>query len=340
MSLPLMDSPRGPHSGLHPAWERRSVEALAAVIHGKRASEMRVNLDAEAGIAASAWSGPHLEEAPVELHGVVVLDGALVLETTDAVEVARGRSWPPGGLRVHRSVRELGIVAREKPIEHALGLRERARLRETELDDEAILEGAEEPLDPSLRLWGVRADPADAEFLEGAPDLGGLGPALELLGQRQRRAGIAVEDPVTVRVRRTGEPIAADEVAEEQEVAMRVLLQAEDPAEDPARRVIEGGVEHEPRPAIFEPGMVAAVHLDEEARLGHAVPAAAMTGWAASAGTTKPGRTEEPLDRPTRDTEALALSEQLGEVVIIHARIAAAGEREDPGSDLRGEASG
>lgn len=310
------------------------------VIHGEGAIEPSVNLDAHARIAASTGSGPHLEEEPVELHGVVLLNRALVLETTDAVEGFWGRGGPPSGVRVCRRGSEVGVVAWEKPIEHALGLRERTRLRETELDDEAILEGAEEPLDPTLRLGGVRANPADAEFLEGAANLGRLGPALELLGQGQRRARIAVEDPVTVRVGRTGEAIAADELAEEQEVAVRVLFQAEDPAEDPPRRIIEGGVEHEPRPTLFEPGVVAAVHLDEEARLRHAVPVAAMAGWAARARTAQPGRPEEALDRPPRDPQALALREQLGKVMIIHAGIAAAGEREDPGPDLLGDAAG
>lgn len=330
----------GPPRGVRSSRERLGGEALAPVIHSERAIEVGVDVDAGAGIAASARPGPELEEAPVELHGVIVLDGALVLEGADAVEVSPGRSRAPGGLGVRRGLREAGIVAREKPVEHALGLRERARLGEPELDDQAILEGAKEPLDPSLRLRGMRTDPADAEFLEGAPDLGGLGPALELLGQGERGAGIAVKDPVAVGVRRAGEAIAPDELAEEQEVAVGILLRAEDAAEDLARGVVDGGVEHQPRPAIFEPGMVAAVHLDEESGLGHAFTAAAMAGRAAGAGAADPGRAEEPLHRAPRQTQALARSEQLGEVVIIHVHIAGAGQGEHPGPDRLGETPG
>jgi len=340
MPLALQELLLGPLRGRLSSGERRRAKALAAVIHSERAIQMGVDLDAGPSIAASARPGAELEEATVELHGVVVLDGALVLETADAVEVCVGGSWPPGGCGVRRGLSEASIVAWEKPVEHALGLRECARLGETEFHDEAILKGAKEPLDATLRLRRLRTDPADAKFLEGAPDLGGCGAALELLGQRERGTGIAVKDSVAVSVRCRGEPITADEMAEEQEVAVGVLFQAEDAPEDPARRVIDGRVEHEPGAAFFEPGVMAAIHLDEEARLGHALAAPAMARRSAGAGAADPGRAEEALHRPTREPQALALSEQLGEVVIIHACVAGAGQREDPGPDLRGEAPG
>ena len=325
----LLGLPRGVCS-----WrERLGAETLAAVVDRERAIEVGVDLDAGSGVAASTGPGPELEETAVDLDGVVVLDGALVLEAADAVEVTLGRSRPPSGFEVRRGLREAGIVAREKPVEHALGLRQGARLGEAELDDQAILEGAEEPLDSSLRLWGMRTDPTDAEFLKGAPDLGGRGPALELLGQCERGAGIAVEDPMTVGVRRRGEAIAADELAEEQEVAVSILFQAEDAAEDLARRVIDGRVEDQTRPAIFEPGVVAAVHLDEETSLRHAVPAAAMAGRAAGAGAADALGAEQPLHGGTGEPQALALPEQVGEVVIVRAGIGGARQGKNSGPD-------
>lgn len=299
---------------------------------------MSVNLDAGTGIAASAGPGAELEEAPIEWHGVVVLDGALVLEAADAIEISLGRRCSPGGLGVRRRLSEASVVAREKPAEHALSLRERARLGEPELDDKAILEGAEEPFDPPLRLRRPRADPTDAEFLEGAPDLGGLGPALELLGHGERGAGITVEDPVAVGVGRGGETIAPDELAEEQEVTVGILLQAEDAAEDLTRRIVDGCVEHEPRPAIFEPGVMAAVHLDEEAGLGHAFPTAAMTGWAAGTRAADALGAQQPLHGRAGQPQALAFLEQVREMVIVHARIDGASQGEDAGSHDLGHA--
>lgn len=134
-----------------------------------------------------------------------------------------------------------------------------------------------------------------------------------------------MKDPMAVGVDRRREAIAANEPAEEQEVAVRIFLQAEDPAEDSAGGVIDGGVEDESWPTVFEPGVVAAVHLDEEAGLGHAVPAAAMAGWATGAGAANPRGAEEPLHGLAGEPEALALPEQLGEVMIVHARIGGAG---------------
>jgi hypothetical protein len=285
-------------------------------------------------------TGAELEEAPVELHGVIALDGALVLEGADAVEVCGGWCGPPGGFRVRRRTSESGVVAREKPIEHALGLGERAGVGQPQFDDETILEGAKESFDAALRLWGMGTDPADAEFLEGAPDLGGLGSALELLGHGERGAGIAVKDPMAIGVGGDGQAIAADEVAQEAEVAVGVLFVAEDPAEHPAGRVIEGGMEHQPRAAIFKPGMVTAVQLNEEPRLGHALPATAMPRGPTGAGTTQPGRAEKPLHSPPRDTQTFALREQLGDVVIIRPGIASAGQREDASPYPLGEPAG
>ncbi len=142
----LLGPPRGPMTGR----ERLGAETLAAVVGGQRAIEVGVDVHPRSSVAAPTGTGPKLEEAPIELHGVIPLDGARVLVAADAVEVGLGGGGPPGGRGVRRGLREAGIVAREKAVEHALGLRERARLGETEFDDEAILEGAKEPLDPSL----------------------------------------------------------------------------------------------------------------------------------------------------------------------------------------------
>jgi hypothetical protein len=299
-----------------------------------------VDLDAGTSITTSSWSRVDLEEAVVELHGVIELDGALVLEAADAAEVCRRRCGAPirGGVRWFPS--ESGVVAWEKAVEHALGLGERARLGEAEFDDKAILEGAKEPLDAALGLRGTGADPTDAEFLESSADLGGRRPALELLSEGKRGTGIAVEDPVAVGVGHSWEAVAADDLAEEEEVAVSVFLQAEDAAEDSPGGVIDRSVEDEPRPTVFEPGVMAAVHLDEETGLGHAFAAAAMAWGTALTGAADPGGAEESLHGAARDAQALALDEHLGKVVVIHVGIAGAGQGEDAGPEGFREAAG
>ena len=55
-----------------------------------------------------------------------MLDGALVLKAADAGEIRRG--GPPRRVRMRWGLRETRIVAREKPVDDALGLRQRARV--------------------------------------------------------------------------------------------------------------------------------------------------------------------------------------------------------------------
>lgn len=79
-------------------------------------------------------------------------------------------------------------------------------------------------------------------------------------------------------------------------------------------------------PAVFEPRMVTAVHLDEEAGLGHAVAAAAMTGWPSFAGTAEARRPQPALDGGPGHAELLALGDELGEVAVVAACVGGAGE--------------
>lgn len=112
---------------------------------------MRVDIHPDTGVAAARRAGAELEETAVQLQGVVVLDGALVLEAANPREIRRG--GPPCGLRMRRGLREARIVLREKPVQHALGLFHRAGLGQSEFDHEPILKRPKEPLDapPGLR---------------------------------------------------------------------------------------------------------------------------------------------------------------------------------------------
>lgn len=298
---------------------------------------MRVDIHADPGVAAAPRAGAELEETAAQLHGVVVLDGALVLEAANPLEMRRG--GPPGGIRMRRGLREARIVLREKPVKHALGLFHCAGLGQPEFDHETILKRPKEPLDapPGLRRMG--ADPADPQLLERPADLRRLGAALELLGQGERGAGIAMKNAMPIGVDGSRQAIAPDEVAQEEEVAVGVLLEAEDSGQDSAGGVIDGRQQHEPRTAVFQPGVLAAVHLDQEPGLRHALPAAAMARRPAGPGTPHPGGAQQPLHGLAGEAQALALPEELGEVVIIHAGVASAGQREDPSPHRLREAS-
>ncbi len=308
-------------------------EPLSAIIDRQRAIQVRVDVYAGAGVAAAARTGKQLEDASIELDGVVVLDGPRVLEAADAIEVRARRGGAPGWRGVGGGFGKAGIVAGEKPGEDPLGLVAGAGLGEAQFDHEAILQGAEEALDAPFSLRGLGGDPADTQFPEGAADLGFAWGATQLLLQGEWAAGVRAKDALAIGVDGAGEPIAVGEVAEEEEVAVGLLGEPEDAPEHLPRRIVDGAVEHQARAAVLEPGMVTAVHLDEEARLRHALASAAMPRGAPFAGTADAGGAEEPLHGLARYVEALPLGQQLREVMIVHAGVGGAGQGEDPGPD-------
>jgi hypothetical protein len=302
-------------------------EALPPVGDGEASIETRVDVDPRAGVAAPAGAGGELEEMPIDLDGVVVLDRALILEAADPLQVGWGGA--PGRVGLRGGPGEADIVAGEEAIEDALGVGERPGLREAEFADEAILKGAEEPLAPALALRRGGGDPANPEFLQRAADLGGLGGSEELLRQREREPGVRAKDAMAIGVGGDRDPIAADEAAQQEEVAVRIFLRAKDTAEDAAGGIVDGRMQDKARAAVLQPRMVTAVHLDEEAGLRHGRPAPAMPWGAPAPGARQPMRAEEALHGRAGDVHALAFRQELGEVAIVAAPIGGAGQGQD-----------
>jgi len=329
----LLRAPRGLFVGC----DARRAEAVTAMVDGECTVEVRVDLDAGASVAVPRKVGVELEEPAVEWDGVVVPDGARVLEAADAVERWARRGRAPRGRGVRGGLGEASIVAREKTVEHALGLLERASLGQAQFHHEPILEGAKEAFDPALGLGRPGADPADAQFLQGAPHLRRCEPTGELLGKRRRRAGIAMKDAMAIGVDRRRKAVAPDELAQEQEVAVRIFLKPKHGGEHPTRRIVDGGEEHQAGPPVLEPGVVAAVHLDEEAGLRHALAPAAMARRPAAPWAGKARAAQEPLHRRAGEADPVMQSEQLGEMVVVHARVRRSGERENLGANSGGE---
>jgi hypothetical protein len=317
--------------------EPLGAETLAPIVDAERAIEEGVDIDTRSCVAASAWARVDLKEGTVELHCVVVREGAPVLEAADASEV--GGRWAPGGLWLNRGVGEARVVARPEAVKDALGLGEGARLGEAEFHDEAILKSAKEPFHAPLALGRGGGDPADPEFLEGAADLGRGDVARELLRQALWRPRIAMKDAMPIGVGRCRQAIAADELAQEQEIAVGILLGAKHTSQDFARGIVDGGEEDEARAAIFEPGMVTAVHLDKKPGLRHALAPAAMFGRPPGPWTSDARFSQQALHGGAGQDETLVLSEELGEVMIVGAGISRAGQHEDLSADGLGEAA-
>lgn len=129
-----------------------------------------------------------------------------------------------------------------------------------------------------------------------------------------------------------GDAIAAYELVEQLEISVGILLGAKDAPEHAARRVVDGGMQDEARPAVFEPGMMTAIDLDKEPGLRHGLAAAPMARRTPFPGTGQTVLPEEALDRRARDLDAFAVLERFGEVTVVEASIGRTGQGQDVGA--------
>lgn len=163
---PLEDVVHGLRLGLG---EPMRAKALPPIVDDENIIKTQVDVDSGSGVTALSRSGRELEHVAKNADGVVVLDGPLVFEAADALEMAGGGA--PGRLRLGRRMGEALIEARKKSHEDALRLGQRADLGEAELTDEAILQGAKEPLHAAFPLGRVSWDPLNAQLLKRPADL-------------------------------------------------------------------------------------------------------------------------------------------------------------------------
>lgn len=301
-------------------------EALAMVIHGDRAVETQVDVDAGLCIAAAAGARQQMQQAGSDLDRVVIGDRPRLFEAADRLEDLRAWRRSPRGRGIGRRAGETSIVAREKAGQPPLSVGERLRMGEAEFGDEPVLKGAKEALDTAFGLRGLGGDPADAELLERTADLRGIVVTAELLWERHRPGARKCEDTMAIRVHGARDAVAAEQLPEEQQIALGILGEPKEGGDDSARGVVDGGEDDEPRAAGFQPRMVAAVELDEESGLGHSLAPAAMTGRAASAGTPETCTAEQSLKRTSGNRQALARPEHFRQVVIVEPSVGGAGE--------------
>ena len=133
-------------------------------------------------------------------------------------------------------------------------------------------------------------DGADPELGERPPELGRGAAVGQLLLQGEDGRGRGLEDAVPVAVPGAREAVAADGVAQDDEIPRRVLLVAERGPDQDARGIVDPAHERQPGPAALEPVVAAAVDLDEQPGrgIGRAGSGAGATGGAAGSGSPRP----------------------------------------------------
>ena len=106
-------------------------------------------------------------------HGVVVSDGAVLVDAQDVVE--RAGEGDEGGALVLGRGGEAGVVLGQIDLlEEAVGLVDPGDAGEPEFLRQALLQGAEHALGPPPGLWRIGCDELDAEALKRRPTWVGL----------------------------------------------------------------------------------------------------------------------------------------------------------------------
>jgi len=163
----------------------------------------------------------------------------------------------------------------------------------------------------------------DAKLLQRPAELGRLLSSCELLRDRPGRRGVVLEDRVAVVVELQREAVVPEHLAQEEEVAVGVLVLAEEGGNDFAGGVVDGAEDGGWGLVWAEPVVEAAVYLQEHSFLGPAIAAAAVSGWPAALLGSLSRLTAEALYACPAEGYALVAEEQLLEVAVVAGGVAA-----------------
>jgi hypothetical protein len=157
--------------------------------------------------------------------------------------------------------------------------------------DQAVLQGAEEPLDAALGLRAVRGDPFDAQLVQRAAELGPRGLTVQLLLPLHRTG--SDKQAVFVGVQSQGPAVALQPAAQRAQVLFAgILLGKTGP--DAAGGVIDQGDQLQARSAIFQPAEGGTVHHHQFAEDGATLAPDMDRPHSAAPGAPQAGRTHPP----------------------------------------------
>ena len=182
-------------------------------------------------------------------------------------------------------------------------------------------------------------DEGDAELLESAAELGGLAFAGELFFQRPEVV-VAHEDAAVIAVEGEGSAVAAQQLAQQREIAERGFGRKELGGQDFSGGVVLQAESGEARAAAFEPVVGRAVELHQFAFAGGTQTALAMRRSAAFAGRAETGLAQKTAEGFAAEGEALDLAKFFAEVMIVEAGIGGAGQANDGLADPGRQAPG
>ena len=104
---------------------------------------------------------------------------------------------------------------------------------------------------------------------------------------------------------------------DQQEVAMGVLLLAEEGVDHRTGGIVHCDQQRERRRLVPQPRVMTAVHLDQHALPRHALAAHPVLGWTPSPRTAETGVDQDAPQGGPADVDALALAKQLAEMGVV-----------------------
>ena len=181
--------------------------------------------------------------------------------------------------RFRRENGEAALEVGQERCEHMIGVLQSAGVSQSEFTDEAVLERAPETLDAAFGLRGVGGDLLDAEFFQGASDVGRKLMTGEFFGDGPVRI-VALEQAVAIAIEAEGNAVGGEEGVQTAEVAGGVFgFELEVRGADAAGGVVEQAEQGEERAATLEPVMTAGIALQHHAEAWTTGAARAIVAW-------------------------------------------------------------
>jgi hypothetical protein len=199
---------------------------------------------------------------------------------------------------------------------------------QTQFAGETILKSAPETFDTALGLRTLGSDVGDAELLQSAAELRGFAATGELFFHRPMIV-VANEDAMTIAVETEGYAEAAQQAAEQAEIATRIFGEKEFGDGNFARGVVQETEQSKLRAATFQPAVQAAIQQEHLALARACQAALAMRGSTTLAGRADPCRAQQAAKGFAPERETFLLDQFFAEVMVVETGLGGAGQLQD-----------
>ena len=212
-----------------------------------------------------------------------------------------------------------------------MGRLDRVDAMQLELLEQTILERAPQAFDTSLGLGGTGGDIADAQFFQHLAELGWQSPSLQLLVEAPAMV-IADGDAGAIAVEDLGQPVAAQDVPQDDGEAVQILLRPERQRQHLAGGVVDRPHQGQQSLSLPQPGVLTAIDQHHAALTGAPFPPVMVTRRPPAMDRPEPQRAPDPPDAVVTDRQVLQ-RQQVDDMTVVQPHLRMLEQRLDPLSD-------